>query len=170
MGQVCSVCTHPDSLDINEALVIERCFNRAVTRQFGLHHDAVRRHRKHILELLVKVAEGFRGYEAASILARVEQLEHETLEVLQTLKDEENPDQRAILLAIREQRSNIELIAKVRQLIDQAPQVNILLTQEWVSIENAMFAALKDYPQAAASVGAAMRELSSKGEANGASL
>jgi hypothetical protein len=33
-----------------------------------------------------------------------------------------------------------------------------------------MFAALKDYPQAAASVAAAMRELSSKGEeANGAS-
>ena len=167
MGQACSVCTHPDSLGINEALVIEGHSNRGVARQFGLHHDAVRRHRKHIPELLVRAAEDFRSYEAASILARVEHLEHETLEVLETLKNEENPDHRAILLAIREQRANIELIAKVRQLIDQAPQVNILLTQEWVSIENAMFTALKDYPQAAVSVGAAMRELS-KGEANGA--
>ena len=167
MSQVCSVCTHPDSLDINEALVIEGHSNRRVARQFGLHHDAVRRHRKHIPQLLLRAAEDFQSYEAASILARVEHLEHETLEVLETLKDEEDPDQRAILLAIREQRANIELIAKVRQLIDQAPQVNILLTQEWVRIENAMFAALKDYPQAAASVGAAMRELS-KGEGNGA--
>ena len=169
MSQACSVCTHPYSLEINEALVIEGRSNRAVARQFGLHHDAVRRHRRHIPELLLQAAEDFRSYEAASILARVENLEHQTLEVLEKLKDEEDPDQRAILLAIREQRPNIELIAKVRQLIDQAPQVNILLTEEWVRIENAMFAALKDYPQAAASVGAAMRELSSKGEANGAS-
>ena len=167
MSQMCSVCTHPDSLDINEALVIEGRSNRAVARQFGLHHDAVRRHRKHIPELLLQAAEDFRSYEAASILARVEHLERQTLEVLETLKNEENPDQRAILLAIREQRANIELIAKVRQLIDQAPQVNILLTKEWVRIENAMFAALKDHPQAAVSVGAAMRELS-KGDANGA--
>ena len=169
MGQVCSVCSHPDSLDINEALVIEGRSNRAVARQFGLHHDAIRRHRKHIPQLLVRAAEDFKSYEAASILARVEHLEHETLKILETLKDEENPDHRTILLAIREQRANIELIAKVRQLIDQAPQVNILVTQEWVRIENAMFAALKDYPQAAASVGSAMRELSSKGEGNGAS-
>ena len=132
MSQACSVCTHPDSLDINEALVIEGHSNRAVARQFALHHDAVRRHRKHIPQLLVKAAEDFQSYEAASILARVEHLEHETLEVLEALKDEEDPDQRAILLAIREQRANIELIAKIRQLIDQAPQVNILLTQEWI--------------------------------------
>src|ERR671932_138120 len=167
MSQVCTVCTHPDSLDINEALVIEGHSNRAVARQFGLHHDAVRRHRKHIPELLVRAAEDFQSYEAASILARVEHLEHQTLEVLETLKDEEDPDHRAILSAIREQRANIELIAKIRQLIDQAPQVNILLTQEWVRIENAMFDAPKNYPKAAASVGQAMRELS-RDEGNGA--
>src|SRR5919202_6786956 len=142
MSQVCSVCTHPESLAFNASLVIEGRPNRAVARQFGLHHDAVRRHRKHIPELLVRAAEDFQSYKAASILARVEHLEHETLEVLETLKEEESPDHRTILLAIREQRANIELIAKVRQLIVQDPQVNILLTQEWVRIENAMFAAL----------------------------
>jgi hypothetical protein len=70
MSQACSVCTHPDSLDINEALVIEGRSNRAVARQFGLHHDAVRRHRKHIPELLVRAAEDFQSYEAALRLRR----------------------------------------------------------------------------------------------------
>jgi hypothetical protein len=82
MTQACSVCTHPVSFDINEALVIEGRSNRAVARQFGLHHEAVRRHRKHIPELLVRAAEDFQSYEAASILARVEHLERQTLEVL----------------------------------------------------------------------------------------
>jgi hypothetical protein len=53
----CTVCEHPDAVAINEALVLERQSNRAITRQYGLSKDAVRRHREHIPQLLVKAYE-----------------------------------------------------------------------------------------------------------------
>jgi hypothetical protein len=48
LARSCSVCQHEDSVLINEALVVQGLSNRAMTRQFGLSKDAVRRHWQHI--------------------------------------------------------------------------------------------------------------------------
>jgi hypothetical protein len=153
LGRTCSVCSHPESFEINEALVLHKQSNRRIAPQYGLDEKAIRRHREHIPELLLKAKEDLDSYEASSILQRIEDLEKETLDQLQALKDEDDPDRRTILLAIREQRANIELVAKIRQLIDQAPQVNVLVNHpEWVELRTTLLYALNAYPEARGSI------------------
>jgi hypothetical protein len=75
MPQKCTVCSHENALWINEALVVEGKANRVIARQYDLHHDAVRRHREHIPELLVEGAKHTSAFEVDAILMRIEDLE-----------------------------------------------------------------------------------------------
>jgi hypothetical protein len=141
------VCAHPDAVEINEAIVGVggKKSNRVIARQYDLHHDAVRRHREHIPKLLLEAAKHTEAFEIDSILMRIEDLERETLNQLEELKDEEDPDRKTILLAIREQRSNIELVAKAWQLIDKASQVHVHISDQAYA---AIVGALEYYPEA----------------------
>jgi hypothetical protein len=156
VARQCSVCSHTESFEINEALVVEKKSNRAVARQYDLHHDSVRRHKEHIPELLVKASEHTEEFEADSILLRIEALERETLDQLKALKEEDEPNRRTILFAIREQRSNIELIARVRQIINDAPQVNILISSH---VQQVIIDALYPYPDAKQAVADSLASL-----------
>jgi hypothetical protein len=44
--RTCTVCAHEDAVLINEALVVQGQSNRAITRQYALSKDAIRRHRE----------------------------------------------------------------------------------------------------------------------------
>jgi MinD-like ATPase involved in chromosome partitioning or flagellar assembly len=163
VGRTCTVCSHPEAFAVNEALVLSRQGNRRVAAQYGLSEQAIRRHREHIPELLVKASANTEEFEADAILMRIERLERETLEQLEALKEDDDPDRRTILLAIREQRSNIELVAKVRQLIDQAPKVAVALVEhpDYQKLEEVLVRALEPYPAARYAVADAMKELES---------
>jgi MinD-like ATPase involved in chromosome partitioning or flagellar assembly len=141
---------------INEALVVEGQSNRAIAGQYGLGRESVRRHRAHIPELLLKARDDLEGYEMDTILRKIEDLERETLEQLEGAK-EEDEDRRVVLAAIREQRQNIELLAKVAQLIDQAPKVNMVLIAP--QVQQVIIQALAPYPQARLAVADALGEL-----------
>src|SRR5215208_3108259 len=151
MGQRCTACSHPESFEINEALVVKQQSKRTVADQYGLKPSAVQRHRDHIPELLLKAKDRLDTYSAEAILTRIEDLEKETLEQLEGSKGdvEDGEGNRSVVLqAIREQRSNIELVAKIKQLIDQAPQVNIEMHPEFIAIQNNLALALAQYPEA----------------------
>jgi hypothetical protein len=164
MPRRCSVCAHPESFEINEALVVEGRSNRAVATQYGLNREAIRRHKSHIPELLIQAGEDLERYESGAILRRIENLEKETLVQLEALKEDDDPDRRTILLAIREQRANIELVAKVHQLIDQAPQMNILVNNpRWVELRTVIVRALEPFPAAKQAISNALAELGQEG-------
>jgi hypothetical protein len=158
MPQVCTVCSHEDAVLINEELVLTKRSNRTIARQYSLHHDAVRRHRQHIPQLLLEASRETDLFEVDSILMQIENLQRETLEQLEALKDADEDgfvDRRAVLLTIREQRANIELVARVRQLIDTAPQVNMVLIAP--EVRNTLIEALEPHPEARDSVVSALR-------------
>jgi hypothetical protein len=154
--RACTVCSHPESLTINEALILEGKSNRAVASQFELDRESIRRHKAHIPELLFKARDDFEAYEMDTILRKIEDLERETLTQLQGAKEEEE-DRRVVLAAIREQRQNIELLAKVSQLIDQAPKVNVVLISP--QVQQVIIQALAPYPEARLAVASALKEL-----------
>jgi hypothetical protein len=158
MPRVCTVCAHEDAFEINEAIVGVggQKSNRAIARQYDLHHDAVRRHKDHIPELLVQASQDRQGYEADAILSRIEDLERETLEQLEAAKTDEDLDRRVILQAIREQRGNIELVAKVKQLIDQAPKVEVLIAPQ---VQQVIIDSLHPFPEARLAVATALGAL-----------
>jgi hypothetical protein len=146
MAPKCSICAHPESFAINEAIVIERKSNRVIARQYRVGHDSVQRHKAHIPELLLKARENMDAYDASSILAKIRDLEEETLEQLQGAKDDE--DRRYTLAAIREQRGNLELVARVAKLISDAPVVNVLQNPQWVEVRIVVLQALEAHPAA----------------------
>ena len=158
MPRQCTVCAHPESLSINEALILEGRSNRAISDQYGLSRDAVRRHKQHIPQLLLNARDLSEEYEAETILQKIEDLQRETLEQLKAAKEEadNDGDRGVVLAAIREQRSNLELVAKVSQLIDERPQVNVLIAPQ---VQAAIVAALQPYPEARLAVVEALDEL-----------
>ena len=150
MPRECTVCAHPDAVLINEAMVVEGKSNRAIASHYGLGREAVRRHKEHIPKLLLKARENLDAYTAASILSKIETLQHETLEQLEGAKDD--GDRRVVLGAIREQRANLELVARLMQLINEQPSVTLNLSPAFVQYRTLIVGALDAYPEAQAEV------------------
>src|SRR5215208_3747706 len=146
MAPRCSICAHPESFAINEAIVIERKSNRVIARQYGVGHDSVQRHKAHIPELLLKARENMDAYDAASILAKIRDLEEETLEQLQGAKTES--DRKHVLAAIREQRANLELVSRISKLISDSTVINIVQDPTFVQFNTLVVDALEPYPEA----------------------
>jgi len=138
-------------------LIVEGASVRHVAEQFGLSASAVQRHKSHIPELLVQAREHADTYEAGAIFDRIERLERETLEQLEAEKASDEVDRRIVLQAIREQRGNIELVAKVMQLIDQAPKMELILISP--QVQQVIIRALAPYPQARLAVANALAAL-----------
>ncbi len=146
MTRFCTVCAHEESFAINEDIVIGITSVRRIAAQYGLSETAMRRHKEHIPQLLLQAHDDMQGYEADAILLRVEHLENETLQLLEDAKSGDVVDRRIILQAIREQRGNIELIAKIKQLIDLAPKTELVLISP--QVQALIVGALLPYPEA----------------------
>ena len=158
MPRLCSVCSHPQAFEINEAILglgeDGKLSNGAISKRYMLDDSAVQRHKAHIPELLLKAKEGMEAYDAAAILAKIRDLELETLEQLEAAKEDE--DRKHVLAAIREQRANLELVSRIAKLISDAPQINVLIAPH---VQALIFSALEDYPEARVAVSEALAEL-----------
>jgi hypothetical protein len=157
MPQVCTVCSHPDALEINEALVIHRRSKRTIANQYGLHDSSIQRHKEHIPELLLKAARAEEIVEADKVLDRI--LEHldrgHALEskagALGQLGHE--------ISAHNSVRSDIELLAEALGKIDRAGGIKFVLNNPvWVMLEQTIVDALEGYPDAKAAVLTALQD------------
>jgi hypothetical protein len=154
MARVCTVCAHPDAVLVNEAIIgigeNGKQSNRAITRQYDLSKDAVRRHREHIPEMLAYAARAEEVAEADSLLDRFEALHRRTLAILEAT--EETQEHRIALAAIREARGNLELIGEVTKELNRTPSLNFQLNPEWLELRTAIVLALEPHPDARESV------------------
>jgi hypothetical protein len=161
--RVCSVCTHEDRADIDAALISGVSVREIASRYVALSKDAVQRHRvDHLPDTLLKAAE-------AEELADADKLKQELETVkadVSRLKDkaEREGDYRTALTGCDKALKALELQARLLQLIQEAPQVNILVSAEWVSLRTTLLYALEPYPDARRSV---LRALESDGNGRG---
>jgi hypothetical protein len=162
MARRCSVCSHPEVFKVNEALIIEGRSNRAVARQFGLHHDAIRRHREHIPEMLLEAHGAEQASEADALLAEVRQVRDDLRRLCE--KAEENEDYRTAIGGQATLLRYYDLLAKVRKLIDERPQVNQVNVLIAPHVQQLIVNALRPYPEAGWAVSDALERLES-GEA-----
>ena len=88
-------------------------------------------------------AEGIRGNDT---LAEVRDLKVRAMTILEAAQD--SGDLKAALLAIREARSCLELCMKAEGLVDDRPQINILLNPQWVTLRTTIIKALENHPAA----------------------
>jgi hypothetical protein len=123
---------------------------------------AVRHHiREHLPPLLALARDAEQASRADSLLDRIEALQSRTLAILEAT--EETHDHRVALSAIREARSNLELIGEVTRELDRAGTINLALNPEWLEIRGVIIAALEPHPTARDSVLRALEGVGNNG-------
>ena len=161
MAQACTVCTHPDAVLINEALIIEKVSNRSVAKQYGVDHNAVQRHRKHVPQLLVKASQAMEVAQADDLLDQVRDLQRRALTILD--KAEAADELRTALAAIAQARGNLELLGKLAGELQQEGATNIQIAlvehPDYARLRAAVVGALEEHPEARWAVAAALKEI-----------
>jgi hypothetical protein len=152
MPRPCSICTHPQRDDIDTDIVRGQPFRRIATQR-GVTEQSVRRHgAAHLPKSLARAHAAQAITQADDLLDEVRELHSRVRGILE--KAEKSGDLRAATGAIREARSMIELLAKLTGELDDKPEVNVVLSPQWLTIRGAILEALEPFPEARVAVGA----------------
>jgi hypothetical protein len=133
MPRTCSICEHSQRVEIDRALVGDAS-NRSLASLYDVSEAAVRRHRKnHVPEKLAKAHAAEEVAQADDLLAEVRALQQRTLTILEAA--EETQQHRTALAAIREARSNLQMLAQLvgelqSNQLAQAIQINVVYEEE----------------------------------------
>src|SRR5215217_4057626 len=153
MPRTCTICAHDEAHSINVAL-IQREPYRHIASRFGLTTAALQRHsREHIPQLLVKARQGVEVSDAERLAA---ELAGEKAHI-RRLRDkaEEEGDLRTALAGCDKALKALDLEARIVQVIQSSPTVNVLVSLEWITLRTAIVKALEPYEDARATVIAA---------------
>ena len=147
MPRVCTVCRHDERREIDRQLVSRAFSYRDIARQFGVSKDAVSRHvKEHLPELLTRAHEAEQLAEADKPLTDIRKIQVQTLLMLQ--EAEKSGDLRTALAAVREARNNVALLAELRGQLVRRPQINLVLSPEWLELRTLIVGALEPHPDA----------------------
>src|SRR5918992_2715895 len=152
MPRSCTICEHPGREAMDEALV-GGASNRSLASLYDVSEAAVRRHKaNHLPAKLVMAHAAEEVAQADTLLEQVRDLQARTLAILEAA--EETKQHRTALSAIREARSNLELLAKLLGELDERPQENVLISP---TVQTTIIAALGPYPEARLAVADALK-------------
>ncbi len=150
MPRSCTICQHPQREAI-ESHLVGVSSNLSASALFGVTESALRRHKgNHLPAKLVLAEKAAEVAEADDLLSQVQGLQARTLAILEAA--EASREHRTALSAIREARSNLELLAKLLGELDDRPRVNVLISTEWLRLRTTIITALERHPQARESV------------------
>jgi hypothetical protein len=158
LARTCTVCSHPEREAIDRALVDGQSSGKLAGRYRTLDERAIRRHRSnHLPTTLARAREAEEVSRADHLLDQVRGLQDRALTILG--KAENAGELRTALGAIREARGNLELLAKLLGELDERPQVNILVSPEWIAVRAVVLEPLAPYPEARAAVAGRLLQL-----------
>jgi hypothetical protein len=129
MPRTCSICEHSQRVEIDRALVGDAS-NRSLASLYDVSEAAVRRHKaNHLPAKLAQARAVEEVAQADDLLAEVRALQQRTLTILEAA--EETQQHRTALAAIREARSNLEMLARLvgelqSNQLAQAIQINVV--------------------------------------------
>jgi hypothetical protein len=165
MPRQCTVCSHREAFAINEAIAEGKTSNRRIAAQHGLSEQAMRRHRQHIPDLLVKASQAMAVADADYLIDKLQGLEANAREALEANRGE---DWRVYLAAISEIRENVKLLAQVSGKLHEIQlqmntQVNVGVRlvehPDYQRFEDILARALEPYPAARYALADALEEL-----------
>jgi transposase-like protein len=155
MPRRCTVCDHPERPTVDALLLEGGESNRAIARRFGLSKDAVARHREdHLPERLLRAADAGEVASADGLLSQLRHLHARTLAILG--ETEAARDHQTALRAIAEARRNLELLARLTELLGPETVVNVQIDAR---VQSVILEALRPYPEARLAVADALREV-----------
>ena len=149
MPRTCTICQHEARTAIEQAVVTGDSY-RHIASQFGVSYKAVERHKSHILAPVTEAREAEVTSQALNVVAQLIAINDAAQEILAEARQTKDAD--IALKAIDRIQRQIELQAKLLGDLDERPQVNILISPEWLAVRAALLAALLPYPDARAAV------------------
>jgi hypothetical protein len=148
-GRRCTICIHEHVGAIDRALIAGRPI-RGIAKTFGASEDAVGRHRAHLPKTLRKAHDVAETIRADELLAEATALQSVAWELLHVA--EANDDPRTALLAVREIRGCLELLARLLGEIQDRPMLTLVTAPEWQAVRRTLLAALAPFPEARTAV------------------
>jgi len=146
MPRTCTVCSHPQRDAIDKALASGESF-RGLSAKYRVSEDALGRHKEHHLPAtLAQATQAQEVARADNLIDEMRNLQQITMGILS--RAGMAGDHRVALQAVGEARRNLELLGKLLCLLDERPQINVLLSPEWIQVRTKVLYALSPYPEA----------------------
>jgi len=162
MPKTCLICSHPQREAIEQALMEGKSYSGIVAfcsdspfSKFSLSRHKLR----HLPPALAKAQEAAEIARGNDLLAQLRDLQARTLGIL----DQATDDHRLALSAIREARSNIELLGRLLGELRETSPVNILILPEWSRLRGTILQALSSHPEAKVALVRALKEVENAG-------
>lgn len=150
MPRTCTICQHPHREAIDLALARRAALSETAAK-YRVSDDAVSRHKaNHLPAKLVLAQEAEDVREALDVIKQLKAINAASLHILKEAR--EQGKQGTALAAIDRIHKQIELQAKLLGELDDRPQVNVLISTEWLQLRTTIITALDAHPQARASV------------------
>ncbi|MGA2669916.1 MAG: hypothetical protein ABSF21_00640 [Dehalococcoidia bacterium] len=161
MPKSCPVCVHPERQEIEKTLLGSAKLPD-IAQRFALSRWSLYRHKQRHLPGQLKKAQDIKEKaQADSLLRQILYLQSRALTILK--KAEQTGELKTALIAIREARGNLELLAKLQGDLAQEGTVNIVLSPAWVSLRTIILQTLEPYPEARLKIGQALGEVDHAG-------
>jgi hypothetical protein len=149
MPRTCSICSHPDRVTIDDALVSGTSYRDIAKRVGDVTIASLGRHAsRHVSAALVsvQVERSLEGPRTA--VARIEELIVRGERILDSA--ERGGAASLSLSAMRELRGLIELYAKLSGELDERPTmtINLQSSPEWVGLRTTILRCLEPFPEA----------------------
>lgn len=155
----CKVCLHPKKAQIERQIAARNLTISKAAQIVGCHRCTVHRHMRFCVAPYVSKIALQQAREKQSIDV-IQQLErsHQTTQYI--LEDALNRGQgRVALKALEVEIKQLELTAKLTGQLHEAPQVNFLLSSEYVQLKQVIIKALEPFPEARQRAALALREV-----------
>jgi hypothetical protein len=150
MPRACTICGHAARTRIDKALA-GGASNRSIASLYDVSEAAVRRHRgNHLPARVARAQEAEDVREALDVIKQLKAINAASLHILKEAR--EQGKQGTALAAIDRIHKQIELQAKLLGELDDRPQLNILVSPQWLELRAAIITALDHHPQARESV------------------
>jgi hypothetical protein len=157
MPRACTICTHPARAAIDKALAGGATM-RELAAKYRVSPDAMERHSAaHLPARIVKAQEAEDVRQALDVVAQLKAINGASLQILSAARAAGDAD--TALKAIDRIYRQIELQAKLLGELDERPQVNVVLTPEWLAVRHALLMALGPYADARLAVVGALAQL-----------
>ena len=155
MSRTCTICSHTNRQSIDMALVAGQS-TRTIGAIWGVSRDSVKRHQhSHLPESLHKAHNAPEIADAENLMSQLGTMIKDTNRIQN--KAEEKEKYRDALIGIRERTRIIALLAESEGRLNRSPQINILVSPEWIRLRTAILKALDPYPEARQAVANAVQ-------------
>jgi hypothetical protein len=159
MPRVCTLCSHEGVEEINRRLVRGDSI-AGISRDFAVSEDALKRHfNNHVPKTLAASPSAPEIMQADKLLAEIEDVKQRALTLLD--KAEEAQDTRVYgppSAYLKEFRESIKLMAELSGKLASQPQINVIMSAEWISLRTKILYALDPYPEAKQAIVHAIHE------------